>query len=114
MAFIMNYVKDTAAGYMKTGMEYGGTYAGNAVGGVGTMIENSGRGLGEGSKLLSYSHLSLGLCTVQILTARVNSCQRRHLERRKHGKWLRSRHHKLDGRRRARQPTRKDSCEARS
>ncbi|WPH00298.1 Hypothetical protein R9X50_00312300 [Acrodontium crateriforme] len=49
MSFIVNYVKDTAAGYLKTGLEAGGNMAGNAVGGVGTMIENSGRGLGEGT-----------------------------------------------------------------
>lgn len=51
MSFIVTYVKDTAAGYLKTGLEAGGNMAGNAVGGVGTMIENSGRGFGEGSKL---------------------------------------------------------------
>ncbi len=54
MAFIANWaidkVQTTAAGYLKTGLQAGGNMAGNAVGGVGTLIESSGRSLGEGSK----------------------------------------------------------------
>ena len=54
MAFIANWavdkVKTTASGYLATGLKAGGTMAGNAVGGVGTLIENGGRSVGEGSK----------------------------------------------------------------
>ncbi|KAK0263987.1 hypothetical protein LTS09_002338 [Friedmanniomyces endolithicus] len=53
MAFIANWaidkVQTTAAGYLKTGLQAGGNMAGNAVGGVGTLIESSGRSLGEGT-----------------------------------------------------------------
>lgn len=52
MAFIVDYVKDTAAGYLKTGIQAGGALAGNAVGGVGSTIEQGGRSFGEGSKSL--------------------------------------------------------------
>ncbi|KAK1078921.1 hypothetical protein LTR33_006827 [Friedmanniomyces endolithicus] len=55
MAFIANWaidkVQTTAAGYLKTGLQAGGNMAGNAVGGVGTLIESSGRSLGEGKSL---------------------------------------------------------------
>jgi len=61
MAFIANWaidkVQTTAAGYLKTGLQAGGNMAGNAVGGVGTLIETSGRSLGEGSKF-TYAHLA--------------------------------------------------------
>lgn len=54
MAFIVDYAKDwaldTASGYLKTGIQAGGTLAGNAVGGVGSTLENGGRAFGEGSK----------------------------------------------------------------
>ncbi|KAK3074060.1 hypothetical protein LTR53_003839 [Teratosphaeriaceae sp. CCFEE 6253] len=53
MAFIANWavdkVKTTASGYLATGLKAGGTMAGNAVGGVGTLIENGGRSVGEGT-----------------------------------------------------------------
>lgn len=54
MSFIVDYAKDwaldKASGYLKTGIQAGGTLAGNAVGGVGSTIENGGRSFGEGSK----------------------------------------------------------------
>lgn len=54
MSFIVNWAvdkaKDTAAGYLKTGIQAGGTLAGNTVGGVGNTIAEGGRALGEGSE----------------------------------------------------------------
>lgn len=51
---IIDYAKDwareKAGGYLRTGIQAGGTMAGNAVGGVGSVIENGGRSFGEGSK----------------------------------------------------------------
>ncbi|KAK4548715.1 hypothetical protein LTR36_008488 [Oleoguttula mirabilis] len=49
MAFIVDWAKDTAAGYLKTGIQAGGTMAGNVVGGVGNTIADGGRALGEGT-----------------------------------------------------------------
>merc|ERR1712029_919694 len=53
MSFIVDYAKDwaldKASGYLKTGIQAGGTLAGNAVGGVGSTIENGGRSFGEGT-----------------------------------------------------------------
>ena len=46
MAFIMDWAKEKAAGYLRTGIQAGGTLAGNAVGGVGSMIENAGKSAG--------------------------------------------------------------------
>jgi len=53
MSFVVDWAKETAAGYLKTGIQAGGNLAGNAVGGVGSVIENGGRQFGEGSKLPS-------------------------------------------------------------
>ncbi|SMQ51557.1 unnamed protein product [Zymoseptoria tritici ST99CH_3D1] len=47
MAFITNWVTDKLAGYAATGLQAGGTLAGNAVGGVGSLVENSGRSVGQ-------------------------------------------------------------------
>lgn len=47
MAWIGNWITEKAAGIAKTGLQAGGNIAGNAVGSVGTMIENTGRGLGN-------------------------------------------------------------------
>lgn len=59
MSFIVDYAKDwaldKASGYLKTGIQAGGTLAGNAVGGVGSTIENGGRSFGEGSKFYASS-----------------------------------------------------------
>lgn len=73
MSFIVDYAKDwaldKASGYLKTGIQTGGTLAGNAVGGVGSTIENGGRSFGEGSKfyefisLLSLPDLCIGIGT---------------------------------------------------
>jgi len=76
MAFIANWaidkVQTTAAGYLKTGLQAGGNMAGNAVGGVGTLIESSGRSLGEGSKFtyarLATLHTIYSLSTTESLT----------------------------------------------
>ena len=46
--FIVNWVEDKVAGYAKTGIQAGGTLAGNTVGGVGGLIENAGRSAGDG------------------------------------------------------------------
>lgn len=48
---ITNWVEDKVAGYAKTGIQAGGTLAGNAVGGVGSLVENAGKTAGN-SKLL--------------------------------------------------------------
>lgn len=47
MDYVTNWVTDKVAGYAKTGIQAGGTLAGNAVGGVGTLLENSGRAVGS-------------------------------------------------------------------
>ena len=52
MSFVVDWAKDKAAGYLKTGIQAGGNLAGNAVGGVGSIIESGGRQFGEGSKFL--------------------------------------------------------------
>lgn len=60
MAFIATWAQNKAAEYLKTGIQAGGTLAGNAVGGVGSLIEDSGRAFGEGSKLIpmrSHRHV---------------------------------------------------------
>ncbi|PIA95913.1 hypothetical protein CB0940_10458 [Cercospora beticola] len=47
MEWAKNWVTDKLAGYAATGIQAGGNLAGNAVGGVGTLIENSGRSVGQ-------------------------------------------------------------------
>ncbi len=51
MSFIVNWVEDKVAGYAKTGIQAGGTMAGNAVGGVGTLVEGAGRSAANGMLL---------------------------------------------------------------
>ncbi|KAL1311019.1 hypothetical protein AAFC00_001237 [Neodothiora populina] len=46
--FITNYIQSTATNLLATGISAAGTVAGNAVGGVGSLIENSGRNVGDG------------------------------------------------------------------
>ena len=48
MAFITNWIEDKATGYLRTGIQAGGTLAGNAVGGVGGLVESAGRSAGQG------------------------------------------------------------------
>jgi hypothetical protein len=48
MSFVVDWVKDTVSGYAKTGIQAGGTLAGNAVGGVGSLVEGAGRSAGSG------------------------------------------------------------------
>lgn len=56
VSYVKNYLQDQAMGYLNTGLTYAGTYAGNAVGGVGSMIENGGRAVGQGTTGLSALH----------------------------------------------------------
>lgn len=55
MNFVTGWLEEKATGYLKTGIQAGGTLAGNAVGGVGGLIENSGRAVGEGSKFWLFA-----------------------------------------------------------
>ncbi|KAK5168828.1 uncharacterized protein LTR77_006137 [Saxophila tyrrhenica] len=48
MSFIVNWVSDKVEGYAKTGIQAGGTMAGNAVGGVGSLVEGAGRSTAGG------------------------------------------------------------------
>lgn len=48
MSFITGWISDKVSEYAKTGLQAGGSMAGNAVGGVGTMVENAGRSAGGG------------------------------------------------------------------
>lgn len=45
--FITNYIQNTAASLLTTGITAAGTVAGNAVGGVGTLVESAGRAAGN-------------------------------------------------------------------
>jgi hypothetical protein len=47
MEWAKNWVTDKIAGYATTGIQAGGTLAGNAVGGVGSLVENSGHSVGQ-------------------------------------------------------------------
>lgn len=47
LAWAKDWVMDKVYGAAKTGIQAGGSMAGNAVGGVGSLVENSGRGLGQ-------------------------------------------------------------------
>ena len=49
MSFIVNWVTDKVEGYAKTGIQAGGTMAGNAVGGVGGLVEGAGRSAASGA-----------------------------------------------------------------
>lgn len=51
MSFIINYVKDTVSDYAKTGIQAGGTLAGNAVGGVGGLVEGAGKSAAGGKSV---------------------------------------------------------------
>ena len=44
----MEWAKEKAAYYLTAGVQAGGTLAGDAVGGVGNVIENSGQTAGQG------------------------------------------------------------------
>jgi hypothetical protein len=46
--FITNYIQNTAMGMLSSGITAAGNVAGNAVGGVGTMIQSSGQAVGTG------------------------------------------------------------------
>jgi hypothetical protein len=47
--FITNYIQNTAMGMLSSGITAAGNVAGNAVGGVGTMIQSSGQAVGTGT-----------------------------------------------------------------
>ncbi|KAH0366870.1 hypothetical protein KCU65_g4977, partial [Aureobasidium melanogenum] len=47
-SFITNYIQNTAMGMLSSGITAAGNVAGNAVGGVGTVIQNSGQAVGSG------------------------------------------------------------------
>lgn len=47
-SFITNYIESTATNLLSAGITAGATLAGNAVGGVGTLIENAGKAAGNG------------------------------------------------------------------
>lgn len=48
MSFITSWVTDKVSEYAKVGLQAGGSMAGNAVGGVGSMVENAGKTAGGG------------------------------------------------------------------
>lgn len=52
---ITNWVEDKVAGYAKTGIQAGGTLAGNAVGGVGSLVEGAGKTAGNSKPICSTS-----------------------------------------------------------
>lgn len=58
VSLITDYIQDTAAGYLKAGVAAVGSLAGNAVGGVGGLIESSGQALGNGMGLSKLSSTS--------------------------------------------------------
>ena len=49
---IKNWVEDKATGYLRTGIQAGGSLAGNAVGGVGSLVENAGKSAASGTVLV--------------------------------------------------------------
>lgn len=53
MEWAKNWVTDKIATYATAGIQAGGNLAGNTVGGVGTLIENSGRSVGQSTSGLS-------------------------------------------------------------
>ena len=48
MSFITNWIEDKATGYLRTGIQAGGSLAGNAVSGVGGLVESAGQAAGQG------------------------------------------------------------------
>ncbi|PPJ54827.1 hypothetical protein CBER1_08437 [Cercospora berteroae] len=60
MEWAKNWVTDKLAGYAATGIQAGGNLAGNAVGGVGTLIENSGRSVGQSANGISGAVSGVG------------------------------------------------------
>lgn len=49
--FITNYIQNTAMGMLSTGITAAGNIAGNAVGGIGGVIENGGRTVGGSMRI---------------------------------------------------------------
>lgn len=65
MAFITDYIQTTATGLLATGITAAGGMAGNAVGGVGALIEGGGRSIGNGIRRVDSSlqpKLTLSRC----------------------------------------------------
>lgn len=48
MDYISGYIEEKAAGYLTTGINAVGSLAGNAVGGIGDLIESNGQAVGSG------------------------------------------------------------------
>jgi len=61
--FITNYIQNTAMGMLSSGITAAGNVAGNAVGGVGTMIQSSGQAVGNGTNLSCSFSLSASKLT---------------------------------------------------
>jgi hypothetical protein len=53
LSSIAGWVEDKATGYLRTGIQAGGTLAGNAVGGVGSLVEKAGQTAASGWSLPS-------------------------------------------------------------
>ncbi len=58
---ITSWIEDKATGYLKTGIQAGGSLAGNAVGSVGGLVESAGRSAGD-SKLRNQKTRSVNSC----------------------------------------------------
>lgn len=56
VSLVTDYVQNTAAHYLKIGLEAAGTVAGNAVGGVGGLIEDSGKAVANGKQRVPSTH----------------------------------------------------------
>lgn len=50
-----NWVEDKASSLLTTGVQAGGTLAGNAVGGVGSLVENAGQTAGQSKPLRCFN-----------------------------------------------------------
>jgi len=61
-SFITNYIQNTAMGMLSSGITAAGNVAGNAVGGVGTMIQSSGQAVGTGM----VSPINSQICTLKL------------------------------------------------
>lgn len=61
--FITNYIQNTAASMLTTGITAAGNMAGNAVGGVGGLIEHGGRSVGDGRLNFQYRPRPMQLLT---------------------------------------------------
>ena len=65
LSSITSWVEDKATGYLRTGIQAGGSLAGNAVGGVGGLVENAGKSAAQG---MSRWHCDSGCITNKMST----------------------------------------------